>query len=285
VRVVFDSSAFQPEQFQILRNSELIRHVRARRITPIYGPIFLEEVVRTYGVRGKRKELIESWVPFIEKTANRFINELGPILQQELVQGRGVKTNVFMPLPVQKFILRKFTAIPEGDSWDMWRLSELDRDIANQKRNNTHEIVKSIRNEMNEWRRKTNPQGRAAVPPPFEVFLKKELENAGRVFLPRLIKARYPDAVADRWAKKPQDYPYFSNYVRNMLYLGFHAMTKPNEKLDRNAQADLDIMLNLQYGDILVSEEAGYLKTAFNDLWAPQGKTLLTVDQFARIAS
>lgn len=38
-------------------------------------------------------------------------------------------------------------------------------------------------------------------------------------------------------------------FVINMLYIAHHAMTKPNDKIDLNAQADLNLMTHLLHAD------------------------------------
>ena len=65
-----------------------------------------------------------------------------------------------------------------------------------------------------------------------------------------------------------------------MLYMAFYASTKPNSVLDLNAQADLNVMAHLLHGDVLVSNEQGFLRTAFHDLWKPRGKVLMTGPEF-----
>ena len=76
-------------------------------------------------------------------------------------------------------------------------------------------------------------------------------------------------------------YPYFTNFVVNMLYIAHHAMTRPNDAIDLNAQADLDLMTHLLHADVLVSNETGFLRQGFDDLWQPRGKVLFTSQQFA----
>jgi len=56
---------------------------------------------------------------------------------------------------------------------------------------------------------------------------------------------------------------------------------RTNEKIDLNAQADLDLMTHLLHADVLVSNETGFLKHAFGQIWLPQGKVLFTSEQFA----
>ena len=52
--------------------------------------------------------------------------------------------------------------------------------------------------------------------------------------------------------------------------------------LDLNAQADLDVMTHLLHADVLVFNEHGFMKEAFDDLWRPEGKVLMSSDDFVR---
>ena len=65
-----------------------------------------------------------------------------------------------------------------------------------------------------------------------------------------------------------------------MLYIVHHATTKSNDKIDLNAQADLDLMTHLLHANALVSNEAGFLHQAFEDLCRPRGKVIFTSQQF-----
>lgn len=87
-------------------------------------------------------------------------------------------------------------------------------------------------------------------------------------------------AVADRWARNKRSYPFFTACIIGMLYMGQYAMTQQNKPIDLNAQADLFLMTHLLHSDVLVSNETGFLKDAFNDLWRPWGKQLMTSTEF-----
>ena len=76
-------------------------------------------------------------------------------------------------------------------------------------------------------------------------------------------------------------YPFFTTFVRNMTYMSYYAATRPNDGIDLNAQADLDLMTHVLHADALVSNETGFLRKAFDDLWRPMGKVLFTSEEFA----
>lgn len=111
-------------------------------------------------------------------------------------------------------------------------------------------------------------------------YINTNLEFAGKLFIPALVKSRNPVEVANRWARSPDFYPYFTTFVKNMLYIAHHAATRPNA-IDLNAQADLDIMTHLLHADALVSNEKRFMRKAFDDLWRPKRKVLFTSPEFA----
>ena len=111
-------------------------------------------------------------------------------------------------------------------------------------------------------------------------FLETELDHAGRAFLIAQVKCKNPAAVADRWAKDKSQYPYFTAFVMNMLYIAHNAMPRPGAPIDINAQADLDLMTHLLHADALISNETGFLRQPFEDLWRPRGKVLFGSQEF-----
>jgi len=286
MRVVFDTSSFHYNTFPKLKNSTLIKRTKAGSVIPMYGPVFLEEIINTFGVEGKRHLLINDWIPFILATVHRFVDERDAILHRELIQGHGKKTNIYMPRKAHENVARVLNNVPIIGTWQYWEKSKRDREIARKTQANNFDLFRKTRAKTNEWRRASR-SNISPLPLLFSLYVNEELAKSGRVLLSYYLKsakAKYPEAILDRWAKSPHDYPYSSTFVSNMLYHAFYTV-KPNDRLDPNADADSHIMLNLLRGDILVSDETGFLNTAFNDIWRPKGKILLTVDEFVNVIS
>ena len=59
-----------------------------------------------------------------------------------------------------------------------------------------------------------------------------------------------------------------------------YAATEQNIRLDKNAQADYELMTYLNHADILVSADTRFQLSAFVALWKPHGKKLLTPEEF-----
>ena len=273
LRVVFDTNTFQPNQFELLANGPLVHLCKVGRIVPVYGHVFLEEVWRSYGNEGKRAHLVERWIPFIVDTVDRFCEDFITIWHRELVQGHGRKTNIFMRPRDQRNLLRNLQHVPADGAWKAWHSTQDERAVEDGKRAAQREVSKDIRQEVADWRKAVGycEQKHGKVIP-FEEFAKREIDRGGRGFIEALVRCHDPKAAANRWSRDRAAYPYFTTFVENMTYMGYYAATRPNDKIDLNAQADLDLLTHLLRADALVSNETGFLRKAAAILQAADPK-------------
>lgn len=255
---------------------------RSGRIAPIYGDALIEETLNAYRIERKRDDLVNRWLPFIVDTANRKICKfLFSIWHEELVQERGPNTHIFMRRRDYETLVSGISSIPLDDSWQLWHSSQSERDIEKGKRAAMREVLKSMRQEMADWRKAIDYRPKKHGTGSLDTYLESEVDYAGRQLIPTIIKAKNLHAIACRWSDAKMRYPYFTQFVINGLYIAHHAMTKNNDAIDENAQVDLDLMTHLLHADALVSNETGFLKCAFDDLWRPQRKVLFTSSEFA----
>lgn len=280
VRVVFDTNIFSLDNFESLEESPLRRLFAARRVVPIYGHVFIEETLRAYGAAGKRDFLVTRWLPFVVATCDRICNDFNGIFHEELVRGRGPHARKLMSRRDYQRLIERLPHIPLDGTWRAWHASKAERDTEDGKRAAQREVSKEIRAEIADWKKAVGYQPNKHGLPDFERYVRSEIDLGGRAFISALIKTRNPRAVADRWIRHKSSYPYFTQFVRDMLYIAYYAMTKPNAPMDLNAQADLNVMAHLLQGDLLVSNEKGFLRTAFDDIWKPRGKVLMTGPEF-----
>lgn len=281
LRVIFDTNAFTAQHFELLASGPLQRLCKTGRIQPVYGHVFLEETLRAYGIEKRRDDLVNKWLPFIVSTVDRFCNDFVGIWREELIQGRGRKANVFMPARMQRRVAAALANVPLDGSWRAFHESKAERDVEAGKRLAQRDISKEIRQEVSEWKKAFGYDPKRHGEADFKRYVAFELDPAGRSFIESLIPCWNPRAVADRWARDKDAYPYFTTFVKNMLYIAFCAATRPNDKIDPNAQADMDLMTHLLWADAIVSNEEGFLRQAFEDVWMSKGKVLLTSEQFA----
>lgn len=282
LRVVFDTNTFTPDHFDHLTSGPLVRLRRIGRVVPVYGHVFLEEMWRAYGNEKRRPHLVGRWIPFIVATVERFCQDFITIWHRELVQGHGRKANVFMRPRDQERLVVGLSQVPLDGSWKAWQRAQEKLAEEDAKRAAQREVSKKIRQEVAEKLKTAgyNKQ-RHGGPAPFEEFLEREIDHAGLGFIKALVKSYNPTEVANRWSCDKVAYPFFTTFVRNMVYIGYYAATRPNDKIDLNAQADLDLMTHLLWADALVSNETGFLRTAFEDLWRTKGKVIFTSAEFA----
>lgn len=282
VRIVIDTNIFSGDNFESLERSPLSRLFAKRRVLPIYGHVFIEETLRAYGSVGKRDFLASRWLLFIIATCDRICNDFNSIFHEELVQGRGRHARQFMSCKDYERFKECIPNIPLDGSWHAWHATQAERDIEDGKRTAQREISKKMRAEVVDWKKAISYQPSKHGQPDFERYIQTEIDNTGREFISVLAKAKNISGVANRWARHKQFYPYFTEFVRDILYEAFYAATQPSAPIDLNAQADLNVMAHLLHGDILVSNERRFLLTAFNDLWKPRGKVLMTGPEFLK---
>ncbi|MBM3358669.1 MAG: hypothetical protein FJY54_13205 [Betaproteobacteria bacterium] len=242
--------------------------------------MFIEETLRAYGAAGKRDFLVNRWLPFIVATCESICNHFNSIFHEELVRGRGPHARrLLAPKDYARFKTR-LPHIPLDGTWHAWHASKVERDIEDGKRAAQREISKDIRAEVADWKKAVGYQPNKHGLPNFEKYVRTEIDHAGREFVGALIKAKDVAAIACRWSRNKAFYPYFTEFVFDMLYMAYYAMTKPNAPIDLNAQADLNVMAHLLHADVLVSNEKGFLRTAFDEIWKPRGKVLMTGPAF-----
>jgi hypothetical protein len=282
LRVVFDTNTFQPSEFDLLANGPLVHLCKTGRIRPVYGHVFLEELWRSYGNEEKRKHLIAKWIPFVIETVDRFCDDFITIWQRELVRGYGRKTNIFMKPRSQRNLLKNLRHIPADGSWRAWDLTREERSIEDEKRFAQYKQLKEIRKEIIEQSKSIGYSRRKhGEVLAFREFARGAIDYAGREFIMGYLQCSNPTAIANRWSRNIQDYPYFTSFIENMLYLGYYPGIRQNTKIDINGQADLDLMTHLLAADVIVSNEQGFLRQAFIDIWKPRGKKLFTSQEFA----
>jgi len=107
------------------------------------------------------------------------------------------------------------------------------------------------------------------------------IQFIGQEMIKRYVGTKNPLALTSIWKRNPERYPYFTQFAINIAFKEAHFMTQPNAPVDINAQSDLDIMTHLLRADVLVTNEKGFMRSAFDYLWRPQKKVIFTSAEFA----
>jgi hypothetical protein len=283
LRAVIDTNVFSAGSFERLAVSPFQDLVRRRKLMPVYSHVFLEETLNAHARENRREQLVNHWLPFVAATVDRFCDDFEGIFRRELVQAKGRRTNIFMSPRRQANLVEGLRTIPAIGQWRALEETNTKRSWERQKRQHLKDISVEARKQLDNWRRANKHDPRAVAYLDWNRVLKGNLIHAGKQFIPAVIKSGNQSEVVSRWVRNPSAYPYFTEFVRHMLYAQYHAMTRPGEKIDINAQQDGDLMIHLINADALVSNEVGYLRSAFDALWRPRGKVLFTCEEFVRL--
>jgi hypothetical protein len=280
MRVVFDTNALSNNSFDLLEASPMRDLVRRGRIKPVYGHVFIEETMRTYGSDKRRADLVARRLPFLADTAALICNDFLDIWQSELIQSRGIHARIFMQSKTRARLVAAWRNVPADGSWRAWNESADARQEEDRKRAVQKDISRGIRDEIVAWKREVSYAPSRHGISELQRYIAENLVFAGKLFIATLVKSKNPTEVANRWSRGPDAYPFFTTFVKNMLYIAHHAATRP-DAIDLNAQADLDVMTHLIHAEVLVSNETRFMRTAFEDLWRPRKKVLFTASEFA----
>lgn len=281
LRVVFDTNVFTPQHFDLVDNSPMRELCRFGQIVPIYSGPFFEETARAYMRDKVRDALLGRWLPFICETGGRFHEDLPTIWHREVVRGAGRKVSTYMKPRMQQEMIGRIRALPSDGSWNLIRETELERQADANRLTAQREISKQMRVEVAAELRVRGLKGASSG---VGEDLKRRLVSLiGRGMIERHLECWNWRAVANRWERNPASYRYFTQFVQNMTYKEALFLTDHSAPIDINAQPDLDLMTFLLDADVFVTNEKGFARRAFHDLWKPRGKVIFTSEEFAKL--
>lgn len=286
-RVIFDRSAFHGDRFETIRKSAL-RDLHRRGIIKVYHtPIFLDETVSSYGASKNAEEWRDHLLYSLDVCSGIFLDR-PEIFHNELVSGRGQFARFLEPeRPSRRYdsrprwIQKLRNIAASGDLSKEWAESTAMRLETQEKKNNQRDVSKNLREVVAKAHRE-KAVIRSRKPYSFSEFKSTEFERTGRQLMDQVDKGR-SGALADQWAQRPDRYPFYSAFVESFLYNGFYAMTEHNKKLDRNSQPDYQLLAYLTWADLVVSDDTGFFRNAFETIWKPRGKRLETAETFATL--
>lgn len=89
-----------------------------------------------------------------------------------------------------------------------------------------------------------------------------------------------PDAKALAWSLDPARFPHFTAFAELFAYGHYDAEQNQNSPLDWNWQSDAEQLCSLVDVDLIVSADQQFMRRAFDELWKPKGKHMLTAEEF-----
>lgn len=280
LRVVLDSNCFHRDTFELLANSPMRSLCRRGSVVAIYPDVVIKEVVRAYGRERRREALLQQWIPFVRETYGELKDDLVTVWHSEVIQNLGRKANPNLSPNSIRQIFENIGRAPLDGSWQIWDEVQPDLDLEDQSRDAVHELFKATRVEWKSVRHLASLYLAAAGAARLTGHYEDAVDYLGRTILTTRLKSSNPNAIAMRWSSAKSRYPYYTESMRGFVYSMIEPAARPNTALDRNALADVKVMVHLHDAHVVVSNEAKFFARAFDALWRPRGKVLMSVEQF-----
>ena len=106
------------------------------------------------------------------------------------------------------------------------------------------------------------------------------MPDFGMSLISRFIQHRDKNRIFRTWLRDKHRFPFFTSFVEGMAFSSWYAGAEQNKPIDPNSQIDIQLLCCLNRSDVLVSNDARFMKDAFDELWKPKGKRFLTTEQF-----
>jgi hypothetical protein len=216
---------------------------------------------------GRQRKQLRQQMPFILDICNGGIyHDTKTIWERELIFNHGTSTNVFrfkrdqiiLEQNIQKGVLKE-----NGSDWksSLWDGMETNKE-------SIHDLYREFRLDSSLRKRSFND------------YLEPNFDITGRYIIECHIEAKNNEYLQDKWSKNKEYYPFITAFVKGAVFAEYYAVIEKNKKLDKNAQADWQLMTYLNRADILVSADMKFQRSAFVELWEPHGKKFMTPDEF-----
>lgn len=171
--------------------------------------------------------------------------------------------------------------IATGDLSKEWAESATEREDTQRKKNNQKTISRELRDEVADGLKERRLTG-SLKDYPFTQFRNSEFARTGRLLMD-LVDTRSAAALADQRTRCQTRFPFYSAFVEGFLYHGYHAAVEHNDRIDRNAQADYEQLAYLTWADVVVSDDEGFFRDAYEAIWRPRGKRLESSQSFVEL--
>jgi len=281
MKILFDRSAFHKGRFDLLQQSRLLQLTRDKKVLVFYTTVLLDETLRMIdsSMADVRSELKRQW-PFLRSICNggyfRPLLFAQPpmrsICDDELSGAVRDGNWPLLPPQVLGIVQAKLGGlIEEGKP-----LQELDEarpiyDIIWQKKQQSQTLLVGLRN------RPATRKGET-----FAQYYQSEAD----LYASRAIQhmaVDLPDIKLKAWSQDPRKFRHFTDFVEVYTYVHYDAQRNQNSKLDSNWLGDAEQLCFLEDTDAIVSSDDKFMKRAFEELWRPRGKRMLTPEEFVKL--
>jgi hypothetical protein len=278
-RVILDRSALHGSTFQAFVESRLSDHCRAGKLQVYHPPVFLKETLALYSRKDRRMELLNQ-VMFSESigVAGVFRDSVD-IWEDELIRDRGPATPYLTSAEEEQLL---WTRIKKGVSranWAAWNATISDRDLEFDKKAAQRRLYSTIRSETAQ-RIKREAPGSLLSQYSFAEHRNCNLRSLGTTLIATQFDKIDTRHLERRWFEEMDRYPMFTSFIEGILYAGYFAAVRPNDRIDTNSQADVELLTFLNFADIVVSADTRFFRAAFEEIWSIRGKRLMSPTTF-----
>lgn len=276
MKIIFDRSAFHGSRFDLLQRSRLLQLTKERKVLVFHTSVFIEETVR---MRQSRNDELKRQVPFLLAICNG--GWFRPLLFSSLVAPKSVcreelegTTNgplihYFLRRQIESH-LRKLIegpgALPELDqAAAVWQENE-------QKKKMQRALLKDVRR-----------AGGRIKGESFSEYYQSVVDGYPQRLIQEVISVDQPDAKALAWSLDPAKFPHFTAFAELFAYGRYDAEQNQHSPLDWNWQSDAEQLCFLVDVDLIVSSDQQFMRRAFDELWKPKGKRMLTPEELVKL--
>ena len=165
--------------------------------------------------------------------------------------------------------------------WDDPVLAKQDVDREKAKARMYREDLKKLRADIAQALKNTGGPIITKLPSADE-HVDRYLKLVGAGLLKLHLPAKDSHLFANKWTENPGRLPYFTRYVKGVLFNDYLAISDHRGPIDENAVMDISLLSYLHDLDILVSNETKFMRKAFEFLFRNEGKIMMTAQEFVR---
>jgi len=264
-RILFDRSIFHGDGFRRLKQSPLAAWIAARKARLIYTPLFIEETIQ-YGLKGS-PDFNSQWQYLISLNDSFWFKNTNEILALELgnrIVGRKyyLRTKPWIDKVIQDLPALLGGKVP---------LDQLSEARSQMEGNNL------IREKLREQRlimRKRYPQR----PFSFEDVLGQTTEW----YIQKGLMQWHSDSEGylEVWRTNRLKCRFAASHIQAALAIYFLPLADHQLKVDINDKSDAEQLAFMEWGDIFVSDDTRFMKSAFDLLYGQAEKQFMNSKEF-----
>lgn len=279
IKIILDKSIFHGEKFNLLLESPLFKLANSFKLS-IYGsPILIEETLRLW-FKGPRDIAVKQLNYILDITNARWFRSREEIWVHELDLMTRSDKYFFMSNKEAEEIKGNLAYKIIKGNLDPSEEPEFRQQLAEQYRKDSiiRDSCLKMRADVSD---KLKKQGKARkdTKQEFNEYYLQNIDSIGVEMIHRHLSglANIEDRIQS-WKSNKDRYPYFTLWIKAFLFITFHAMSMPNDRVDRNAIRDIGQLVDMQGLDLIVSDDNRFMKVAFLEFYRDQKQFMNLTD-------